>query len=110
MTETGLDSITEQRVSGISGYGCQGGAFTLVRFSKASAILVTGAMPEGGSRAAEQQSRAEKQQSRRAAEHAGRDIGSRQESMAAASASELEVMQQLETGLLTYSWMDAGHQ
>ena len=93
MTETGLDSITEQRVSGISGYGCQGGAFTLVRFSKASAILVTGAMPEGGSRAAEQQSRAEKQ-SRRAAEHAGRDIGSRQESMAAASASELEAMQQ----------------
>ena len=53
MTETGLDSITGQRVSGISGYGCQGGAFTLVRFSKASAILVTGAMPEGGSRAAE---------------------------------------------------------
>ena len=43
----------------------------------------------GGSRAAEQESR------RRAAEHAGRDIGSRQESMAA---SALEVMQQLERG------------
>ena len=53
--------------------------------------MVTPAMPEGqqSSRAGEQQSR------RRAAEHAGRDIGSRQESMAA---SELEVMQQLERG------------
>ena len=52
-------------------------AFTPVRFTEEELILATRA-------------RAAEQQRWRAAEHAGRDIGSRQESMAA---SELEVMQ-----------------